>query len=998
MSQAFRLATGGRIDRATSLRFQLDGHDYVGHRGDTLASALLANGTHLVGRSFKYHRPRGILSAGAEEPNALVSVDRGGGRYDPNMRATEVALFEGLRATTQNRWPSLRFDAGAIAGSFAGLIPAGFYYKTFMWPGWAWHKLYEPAIRAMAGLGRAPTESDPDRYAARYAHCDVLVVGAGPAGLAAALAASEAGARVIVCDEQDEPGGSLLSRPGVQVEGKPAWTWLANAVGALRAAANVRLLARTTSSSYQVQNFVALVERVADHAPLPCAAQPRQRLWQVRARQVVLATGAIERPLIFPANDRPGIMLAGAVRTYVNRYAVLPGRKAVAVASHDDGYRAALDFARAGGEVAAIVDARAAPPHDLSKQAQGRGIEVVSGHVVTSSKGRARVAAVSVGRPDANRANDRWIGCDLVMMAGGFTPSVHLFSQSRGKLRWDAAIDAFVPGVSVQAQKCVGACAGDFSLASCIAQGAAAGLEAARAAMGRAASSHRMPGANELPREAAGASSAAAPRVDGPMAFVDFQNDVTSKDVELAVREGMRSVEHVKRYTTLGMATDQGKTSGLNGLAVAAGALGAGAQQVGLTTFRPPYTPVAFGTLVGQHREALFDVVQCTPIHAWAQDHGAVFEDVGAWKRARYFPRPSEDMRTAVNRECRQTRTSVGMFDGSTLGKIEVVGPDAAEFLNRMYVNSWTKLAVGRCRYGIMLREDGCILDDGVVGRLADDRFHVTTTTGGAARVLHVMEDYLQTEFADLRVWLTSVTEHWAVIAVNGPNARALLQTLVDDLDLSRETFPHMSMREGTICGVPMRLFRVSFTGELGFEINIPSDYGRFVWERIHAAGERFGIVAYGTEAMHVLRAEKGYIIVGQEADGTVTPADVGLEWAIGKGKHDFVGKRSLSRAGMLAPGRKQLVGLRTKDRKTVLDEGAALVEPRSAEASSPMLGHVTSAYWSETLAEPIALALVKDGRSRMGATLIAPTEEGDIEVEVTSPVFYDPQGDRLDA
>ncbi len=998
MSQPFRLATGGRVDRSMLLSFQLDGSNYTGYRGDTLASALLANGVHLVGRSFKYHRPRGILSAGPEEPNALVSIDRGGGRYDPNMRATEVALFDGLSAITQNRWPSLRFDVGAVAGLFAPLIPAGFYYKTFMWPGWAWHKLYEPAIRAMAGLGRAPRERDPDRYASRFAHCDVLVVGTGPAGLAAALAASEAGARVILCDEQEELGGSLLSRPDLQLEGKPAWSWLADAASELVARANVRLLPRTTAFAYQLQNFVGLLERVADHASEHRANQPRQRVWQVRARQVVLATGAIERPIVFPGNDRPGIMLAGAVQSYVNRYAVLPGRRAVVVTGHNEGYRAALDFAQAGGEVAAIVDLRSpSPPHDLSTLVQSRGIEVLPGSAVTASSGRTRVTAVSVGNPQSDRTRDRLIACDLVMMAGGFTPSVHLFSQSRGKLRWDEAIGAFVPGQAVQAQRCVGACAGDFSVEACLEHGFAAGRDAASDVTTRSANSPKSQTAGHRGGGAA-LDSRQAPEMGGAMAFVDFQNDVTTKDIRLAVREGLRSIEHVKRYTTLGMATDQGKTSNLNGLAVAARALGKSVPQVGLTTFRSPYTPVAFGAMVGQHREALFDAIRCTPTHGWALEHGAVFEDVGPWKRARYFPRPHEDMHAAVNRECRQTRTAVGMFDASTLGKIEVVGPDAADFLNRMYINPWSKLPVGRCRYGIMLREDGFILDDGVVGRLAEDRFHVTTTTGGAARALHLMEDYLQTEFCDLRVWLTSITEQWAVIAVNGPNARAVLQPLIDDLDISREAFSHMSLREGSICGVPMRLFRVSFTGELGFEVNVPSDYGRFVWERIYASGQRFGIVAYGTETMHVLRAEKGYIIVGQETDGTVTPADAGLEWAIGKGKHDFVGKRSLSRPDMLAPDRKQLVGLRTMDRRTVLDDGAALVEPGAAGASRKILGHVTSSYWSETIGEPIALALVADGRKRQGASLLVPMPDGDITVEIASPVFYDIQGERLDA
>ena len=1002
MSEAFRLPSGGRIDRSATVRFSVDDEVFAGYVGDTLASAMLANGIHLAGRSFKYHRTRGILTAGPEEPNGLFAIDRGGGRFDPNTRATQIAVFEGLRASSQNRWPSLRFDAGAVNDIVGRFIPAGFYYKTFMWPAWAWQKIYEPRIRAMAGLGRAPSEPDPDRYAGRYAHCDVLVIGAGAAGLAAALAAAETGARVILCDEQEELGGSLLSQPGLRIDGQDAWHWLASVITELKTRPEVRLLPRTTAFGYQAQNFIGRLERVSDHLPIPPEGGTRQRLWQVRAKQVVLATGAIERPLVFADNDRPGIMLAGAVQSYVNRYAVIPGRRAVLVTTHDSGYRAAFDVADAGCEIAAIVDPRGTPAAEFIEAARKRGIEILLRHTITGTKGRLHVSAACVARVDEDGevvSRSRWIECDIIMMTGGWTPSVHLFSQSRGKVRWDDVAQAFVPGQSAQAERSVGACAGTFSLRNSLADGFSAGFQAAVEAGARARPSRVAPAADE------NADVGAPPRAlptnrDAALikAFVDFQNDVTAKDIRLAVREGFRSVEHVKRYTTTGMATDQGKTSNINGLAIAAEALKKEIPEVGLTTFRSPYTPVTFGAMVAQNRGELFEPKRLTPTHHWAAAQGAIFEDVGLWKRARYFPLPGEDMHAAVNRECRLTRASVGIFDATTLGKIEVVGPDAAEFMNRMYVNPWAKLEPGRCRYGVMLREDGFVYDDGVIGRITPDRFHVTTTTGGAPRVLQFMEDYLQTEFPDLKVWLTSTTEQWAVIAVNGPRAREVLKPLVDGLDLAKDALPHMSVREGAIGGVPMRLFRVSFTGELGFEVNVPADYGRHIWEMIYEAGRPFGIVPYGTETMHVLRAEKGYIVVGQETDGTVTPGDVGLEWAIGKSKKDFVGKRSLSRPDMLKPDRKQLVGLRTKDRRTVLEEGAQIIDGAQQSIPHLLLGHVTSAYWSETLGEPIALALLAAGRERIGETLFVPMPDRNIEVEVVGPAFYDPKGERLHA
>ena len=1004
MSNAFRLPEGGRIDRGQPLSFTFDARPYSGFQGDTLASALLANGVHLTGRSFKYHRPRGIVGAGAEEPNALVGVRRDFARYTPNLRATQVELYAGLNAESQNRWPSLAFDVGAVNRLLAPFIPAGFYYKTFMWPPAAWRSLYEPRIRAAAGLGRSPSQPDPDRYANRFAHCDVLVVGSGPAGLAAALAAARQGARVILCDEQSELGGSLLCEADVestgQFDGRAARRWLAATLDALRRFAEVTLLPRTTAFGYFPHNFVALNERLTDHLPLPHPQAARERQWQVRAREVVLATGAIERPLVFAGNDRPGIMLAAAARTYVNRYAVVPGRRAVLLTSCDEAYRAALDLNAAGVQIAGIADARTRPEGHWPEAARRAGLRIHPATVALSAGGGRRVRNVTLASLSRSGRTRRRVDCDLLLMSGGAVPCVHLYSQSRGKLVWEEHLQAFVPGQPAERIRAAGACRGIFEPAVAVQDGAAAGAAAAHDAGCLPLESAALPTPPQLAGHSAPAAPAAAlaeraAAVRGK-AFVDFQNDVTVRDLKLATREGFRSIEHVKRYTTSGMATDQGKTSNLNALAVVARELEKSPPEVGFTSFRMPYTPVSFASFAGADRGELFDPVRQTPLHDWASAQGAVFEDVGLWKRAHYFPRAGEDMHAAVARECVSVRSACGLFDGSTLGKIEVVGPDAAEFLNRIYVNSFTRLGVGRCRYGVLLGEDGFVLDDGVIARLASDRFHVTTTTSGAARVLALMEDYLQTEWPQLEVWLTSVSEQWAVLAVQGPAARRVLAPLVSGIDLSAQAFPHMSVADGRICGVPLRLFRVSFTGELGYEVNVPADFAPGVCAAITAAGAPHGLTPYGTEAMHVLRAEKGYIIVGQETDGTVSADDVGLGWAIGQAKQDFVGKRSLTRPALLSSDRKQLVGLLTADRQTVLEEGAQIMPQAGLDAPGRPIGHVTSSYYSATLDRSIALALLMRGRSRMDEVLTVPMPQEDIAVRVTAPVFYDSTGERL--
>jgi sarcosine oxidase subunit alpha len=995
---ACRLSRGGRIDRNKRLRFQFDGRPYEGFGGDTLASALIANGVHLVARSFKYHRPRGIVAAGADEPNALVTVVRDRARCTPNLLATQVELHDGLVAESQNRWPSLALDLSAVNGFVAPLIPAGFYYKTFMWPRAAWSRLYEPRIRAMAGLGRAPTLPDPDRYTRRYAHCDVLIVGGGPAGLAAALAAAEGGAQVLLCDEQAELGGTLLAAGDATIDGKAAQSWLSETVAALSRRDNVTLLPRTTAFGYFPHNMLALAERVTGHLADPAPNLPRERLWQVRAKEVVIAAGAIERPLTFPGNDRPGIMLADAARIYAARYAARPGSRAVVVTVHDGAYRAALELAACGVEIAAVADAREHPDGPLQAAALAAGLPIRTATTVTGTRGRQRVSAVELSQLTSGQSGggSETVACDLVLMSAGMTPSVQLFSQSRGRLRWDDTLQAYVPGGSAERERSAGACRGIPGLQAALSDGYAQG-EAAAAAAGCRTGAVRAFAVSAIEPAPGGMSGAAAVgrRARQP-AFVDFQNDVTARDLALAVREGFRSVEHVKRYTTTGMATDQGKTSNMNALGVLSQVTGASIPEIGLTTSRNPYTPVTFGTLAGLARRDLFDPVRCTPMHGWAEEQGAVFEDAGSWKRAHYFPRTGEAMHDAVKRECEAVRRSVGLFDASTLGKIEVIGRGAATFLDRIYVNSFSGLAPGRLRYGVMLRESGFVMDDGVVARLGADRFHVTTTTGGVSRVLHMMEDYLQTEWPDLEVWLTSTTEQWAVIAVQGVNARKVIEPLVSGIDLSPAAMPHMSVREGRICGVPTRLFRVSFTGELGYEINVPADYGRAVWEAVYAAGSASGIVPYGTEAMHVLRAEKGYIIVGQDTDGTATPDDVGLGWTIGKTKTDFIGRRSLALPAMTAPSRKQLVGLLTVNSDIVLEEGAQLVADPRQPVPMSSVGHVTSSYWSPALQRSIALGMVKAGRRRVGETLHVPMPNKTIAVNVVPSQLYDPAGVRL--
>ncbi|MEM9279386.1 MAG: sarcosine oxidase subunit alpha [Pseudomonadota bacterium] len=979
-----------RLSLARTVSFTFDGQTYNALEGDTLASALLANGIHLVGRSFKYHRPRGILGSGPEEPNALMGIARDSARFQPNVRATCQEVFDGMKATSQNRYPSLEFDVGAVNDMMGRFFPAGFYYKTFMWPNKAWLKVYEPVIRRAAGLGESPTEADPDHYANRFAHCEVLVIGGGSAGLMVAKTAAKSGKRVMIVDENPMLGGSLLSDSQVKIDRKSGSDWAESVVSELEAMDNVTVLSRTTAFGYYNHNMVTLVERVTEHMSQPDPELPRERMWQVRAGKVILATGAIERHIVFPDNDRPGIMMASAAGNYLNHYGVTVGANVGVYTSCDSAWTVAFDLKEAGVNIPAIVDLRTDIDDALLTKASDLGIKVLKGHSVTGTKGRLRVKSMDV--EPVNGSAKQSIEIDCLLMSGGWTPSIHLFSQSRGRVKFDEESGSFLPDIYTENCVSIGCCNGTFDMNAALAEAAAAAKEAVG---GRAVKAPKIENAPSMQGYKIGSAKGAGPD-DFTKAFVDFQNDVTAKDIRLAVREGFQSIEHVKRYTTTGMASDQGKMSNMHGLAIAAEMLNKPIPEVGLTTFRSPYTPVTFGALVEHNKGELFDITRRTPMHAWHDAHGAVYEDVGNWKRAWYYPKPGEDMHAAVNRECKATREAAGIFDASTLGKIEVVGPDAVKFMNMMYTNPWDKLAVGRLRYGIMCREDGFIYDDGVVARIAEDRFHVTTTTGGAPRVLNMMEDYLQTEFPEWKIWLTSTSEQWAVIAVQGPKAREIIEPLVEGIDLSPEAQPHMSVAHGKICGVETRLMRMSFTGETGYEINVPADYGQQVWEAIYERGEPMGLTPYGTEAMHVMRAEKGYIIVGQDTDGTVTPYDANVGWAIGKKKTDFVGIKGLQRPDLVAEGRRQLVGLKTIDPKIVLEEGAQIVDDPNHPIPMPMIGFVTSSYWSECLGHSIAMALIENGHNRTGETIHIPMPDEIIKAEICSPIFYDPQGGKV--
>ena len=993
-SQRFRLKEAGRLDRNAPLKFKFDGKIYEGFRGDTLASALLANGVHLVGRSFKYHRPRGHLGVGAVEANALIQVGEGNST-EPNVRASQVEIYDGLVASSQNRWPSLLFDLGGVNDLLGGLIPAGFYYKTFMWPRKWWMK-YEYFIRRAAGLGKAPTGRDPDRYEKMHAHCDVLIVGAGPAGLAAALAASKTGARVIIADDQQTFGGSLNTDTDCYINDKTTVDWCKDIVATLEGLPDVTMLPNTTVSGYYEQNYLTLLETTKPHFFKSTIQQTRHRLWKVRAKQVILATGMIERPLVFANNDRPGIMLSSATREYINKYGVTPGQNPLIFTNNDDAYRTALTMRQNNINVVAIVDVRENPDSELFRQAKEMQIPVHVGSAVVTTRGYSRIKSATIMKLSSDgktlTGGRKVLGCDCLAMSGGWNPAIHLFSQSGGKVKWNDELATFIPSEATQNVLTIGGCNGTADLAKSLKEGLQAGISAARLS-GNKGHPPAIPSVQE-PVQSETRFVLPIPTQKNKFVtekvFIDFQNDVTLSDIQLASREGYNSVEHLKRYTTVGMGTDQGKTSNVNALMLLSQILDCEPEQVGYTTFRPPYAPTTIGAYAGRNIGNLFSPVRTTAINPWHEEAGAKFEHVGQWMRAWYYPKVNETMRQAVDREVTAARTNIGILDASTLGKIDIQGPDAAEFLNRVYTNAWLKLPPGTSRYGLMLKEDGMVMDDGVTTCIKENHYHMTTTTGGAASVLEWLEEWLQTEWPNLKVYLTSVTEQWAIAAICGPKSRELLQELCTDIDLSDKAFPFMGYREGTVAGIKARIFRISFTGELSFEINVPRSYGLSLWEKLLDVGKKYEICPYGTEAMHVLRAEKGFIIVGQETDGTVTPVDLGMDWIISKTKPDFIGKRALSRRDIIKADRKHLVGLLTDNATDILPEGSQIVEEVLPKPPMSMIGHVTSSYFSPNCGRPIAMALIKSGRDRMGQTVYIPLKNKSIAATITNVNFLD--------
>ena len=1001
MTNKLRVRSNNYIDETTSVSFKFNKKTYHGFKGDTLASALLANNVHLVARSFKYHRPRGIMTAGSEEPNAIVQVGNDKALTEPNVRATEVEIYEGLEATSQNCWPNVNFDIGAINNLLSPFLPAGFYYKTFMWPASFWEK-YEYFIRHSAGLGKSPTKPDTDIYDHKYIHCDLLVIGAGISGIMAAKTAAQNNIKTLLLDEKAEIGGTTIyqNSDNFQIDGKISSEWLTSEINKLNKLDNLEIKTRTSIAAYHGYNFLLARENLTDHLNKSEKKDKiRQRLLKIRAKKVIIATGSLERPLIFNNNDRPGIMLSSAIKKYVDYYGVICGKKNIFFTNNDTAYESAISLSKKGIKVNAIVDIRENSDSSLVKEAENLGIKIYWSHTIVDTYGYKRIKKISIMKLSndgqsviGSKIN---IECDCLGLAGGWTPAVHLFTQSGGKLKFKDDDQVFVPNKCTSQQINIGSCNGDFELDKVIkntSNDLKKFLEIDKT------NYDNLTIINSKETNKRNIWLLPSDKIFGKTKpFLDFQNDSTAKDIKLALREGFKSIEHVKRYTTTGMGTDQGKLSNMHALGIIADTAGVKMGELGTTTFRPPYTPLTFGAIVGRNVGEYFDVFRRTPINDWHLENKAEFENVGQWKRAWYYPKNNETMHEAVQRESLAARSSVGILDASTLGKIDIQGSDASEFLNRVYTNAWSKLGIGKCRYGLMLNEDGMVYDDGVTTRLDENHYIMSTTTGGAANVLAKLEDYLQTEWPELDVYLTSVTDHFATASICGPNSKKILNKLIPDLDLSDENFPHMSYKDAKIGKIKCRVMRISFTGEHTYEINIQANYGKSLWELCMEAGKEFNITPYGTETMHLLRAEKGFIIVGQDTDGTMTPIDLQMDWIVSKKKYDFIGKRSLYRSDTIREDRKQLVGLVTDNPKEVLEEGAQIVSELNQNPVK-MLGHVTSSYYSPNLNKSIAFAAVRGGKDMMGKKLFVPMEGRAINVTVTNPVFFDKGNKRLNA
>ena len=996
MQENFRLEKGGLINRSKKISFKFNGKKYYGYEGDTIASALLANGVHLVGRSFKYHRPRGFFGAGVDEPYAIVQMYRNN-EVDPNVRATEQELFEGLEAKSVNCWPSVQFDIGAINNFLNRFFPAGFYYKTFMWPKSFWYNIYEPIIRKAAGFGAASIKHDKERYEHKYEYCDLLITGSGPSGLASAYAAAQNGAKIILAEDKPRFGGSLLTSD-VTIGNQSGDEWANKIISELKSMPNVIVKNRSQVFGYYDHNMLVMSERVSDHLPKSEKYTPKQRLWYIRAKEVIISSGSIERPLVFGNNDTPGVMLSSAAKEYMKVYGVLVGKNPIVFTNNDSGYETAIEFKKNGIDPL-VLDTRKSPDSEIIKEAKELNIKIKNSYVVVAAKGYKKVKSADISKisDDKTKISEiENIKCDSICVSGFWTPSIHLASQSGNKTKFNEQIDAFIPNQKKQKESTLGSANGIFTLEETLQTSFEKGNElskqftnndkkiSAPAVIEKKTSQHDKFWCVPLPKG------------KKYKRFLDFQNDVAVSDIELAIKEGYRSIEHVKRYTTLGMATDQGKTSNLNGLQLVSEIENKVVPQVGHTTFRPPYTPVSIGAIVGREVGKHSKPTRKSPMHYWHEKNNAVFVDAGVWLRPRYYKQGNENLFEASKREAKNVRENVGVCDVTTLGKIDIKGPDSAEFLNRVYTNAWLKLPVGKARYGVMLREDGIVMDDGTTTRISENHYHMTTTTAQAANVLSHLEYYLQLVWPELNVNVVSSTEQWAGAAIAGPKSRDVLQKLFPDLDVSNEGLPFMGYIEGNLFGVDAKIYRISFSGELAYEVNVESDNGNFMWEKIMEIGKEFNIQPYGTEALSTLRIEMGHV-AGSELDGRTIPYDNSLEGLVSK-KKDFIGKRSLRKTAYIAPDRQKVVGVVPLDKKTSIPEGSYLVKDAKAELPNPKLGHVSASCWSVEYDNPFSLAIIKDGKNMIGQKLFAmsPLKNKVIPVEIVSSHYVDPKGERV--